>query len=131
MEINAEQIKKALIEIANINNRPNFELAVIREVIFAIQNHCDHPLKERVLNHIEAESEKKLRAVDLEQNMRLLKLRKVCTNDAIKQYLAERTGLCIKLINNMVKGRYEVTGTVWSSIEPVIDQLAAQKRKHR
>lgn len=129
MEINAEQIKKALIDIANINKRPNFEMAVIKDVIFAVQNQCHHPLKERVLHHIENEIEQRSKTVDREQNMRLIKLRNVCTSESIKHYLAERSGICVKLINNMVKGRYEVTGSAWSSIEPVIDQLISQKMK--
>lgn len=129
MEVNAEQIKKALIEIANINKRPNFELTVIRDVVFAIQNQCYHPLKERVLHHIENEIEHRSRTVDREQNMRLIKLRNACTSEAIKYYLAEKSGIGVKLINNMVKGRYEVTAADWASIEPVIDQLISPKMK--
>lgn len=129
MEINTEQIKKALIEIANSNKQPNFEMAVIRDVVFAIQNQCYHPLREKVLHHIENEIEHRSRTVDHEQNMRLIKLRNVCTSEAIKSYLAEKSGIGIKLVNNMVKGRYEVTAATWATIEPVIDQLISQKMK--
>lgn len=127
MEINAKQIKKALIDIANISKRPNFEMAVIKDVIFAFQNQRHHPLKERVIKHIENEIEQRNKAVNREQNMRLIKLRNVCTSESIKHSLAEKSGICVKMINNMVKGRYEVTSSAWSSIEPVIDQLISQK----
>ena len=46
---NTKEIKQALIQIAERKGRPHYNLAVVRDVVEAIKNDLDHPLKAEVI----------------------------------------------------------------------------------
>ncbi len=120
MQVNALQIRQALIAIAREKGRPEFGLCVIRDVIYAVQNNIHHELGDVVLSKIQAELKDRTTLKDCEQTIRLKRLRAVCTSESIKRDLGDESGLGLKYINHMVRGRYEVNNSLWSRLEPLL-----------
>ena len=123
MYVNADQIKIALIDIAEEAGRPHFELSVIRDVIDSIKNNSHHHLKTRVLARIKADLQDRVASKDSEQAIRLKKMRSVCKGESIKRQIGDESGLGLKYINYMVRGRYEINNSVWARIEPLLNQF--------
>lgn len=122
MQVNALQIRQALIAIAKEKGRPEFGLCVIRDVICAIQNNEPHELGRIVLARIQSELKDRTTLKDCEQTIRLKRLRAICTSESIKRSLGEESGLGLKYINHMVRGRYEINNSLWSRLEPLLKQ---------
>lgn len=128
MDVNPDQIRQALIDIADLKGRPPFELVLVREVINSIKNQQSHHLKEAVLSHIKNKLEAK-KEEGLGSAARLSKLRTCCNTETLKNELANMTGLSYSLINSMVRGRYEITTNLWLQVEPCLDQIAEKNTK--
>lgn len=126
MQVNALQIRQALIAIAREKGRPEFGLCVIRDVIYAVQNNIHHELGDVVLSKIQAELKDRTTLKDCEQTIRLKRLRAVCTSESIKRDLGDESGLGLKYINHMVRGRYEVNNSLWSRLEPLLNKYESK-----
>lgn len=126
MQVNALQIRQALIAIAREKGRPEFGLCVIRDVIYAVQNNIHHELGDVVLSKIQAELKDRTTLKDCEQTIRLKRLRAVCTSESIKRDLGDESGLGLKYINHMVRGRYEVNNSLWSRLEPLLKKYESK-----
>ena len=75
-----------------------------------------------VLVRIQAELNDRTKLQDSEQTVRLKKLRSICTSESIKRRLGDESGLGLKYINYMVRGRYEINNGLWSRLEPLLNQ---------
>ena len=51
-QITQQQIKDALIEVADFFGRPHYEVSVVKDVINSFQMNIDHPLKELVVREV-------------------------------------------------------------------------------
>lgn len=126
MEVTKDQIRQALVLVAKDRGRDYFELALIREVIFSIQNNIDHHLNAPVLEKIRCLQEEKCSDTS---KARLKKLRSVCTNSGEKKEMASRLDISFKLFCSMLKGRVEIPLIDWRRMEPIIDREIEYRQK--
>ena len=89
------QIKQALIQIAERNGRPPYELYFVKQVIAAIRSGADHPMRaaveaEQVTGEIVAQSSPKTR---------LDKLIDFCAPRGMRALLARNSGLSFSYLS--------------------------------
>lgn len=134
MRISFDQIKEAMISLANQKGRPHYELSLIKEVAQAIHNNTPHHLKQIVLqevyvlfNHLYQE-EKKEEEYDAEEILKKLTI--VRTLYAGQKALVSRSKVSGRTISLLIRGEYSMTPRILNKIGPVIDDVIKELTLH-
>lgn len=126
MRITLDQVRTALISIANQRGRPQFEMGVIREVYESIQYEYHHALKNIVMQEIfiifgHLYKNKDYDDVNLDEA--LMKITKVKDYYAGQKVLVNRSGVSERTISLLIRRKMLLTVRIWKRIEPVIDEV--------
>lgn len=142
--INTQQVRTALIEIAEQSQRPHFGLFVVREVKDAIINNTHHNLKNAVLSEIyiqygdQYKPEPEFTGIK-DQKVFMEKLLRIRDYYAGQKLIVRASGVSERTISLLLRAKIELTFNVWEKILPVLDQVLTeleaykiekQKQKH-
>lgn len=134
-QITTDQIRTALVHIAEQSNRPHFGMFVVREVVRAIKYNHPHQLKNVVLREIYV-LYGDLYKPDTEQfNIAdkadfLAKLCKIKDYYAGQKILVSESGVSERTISLLLRGKLELTAKVWEKIDPVLDRVLEELEEH-
>lgn len=134
-QITTEQIKTALVQIAEQSKRPHFGMFVVREVIRAIKYNLPHQLKNAVLREIYVlygslykPNTELFKLADNEQFME--KLGQIKQYYAGQKILVSVSGVSERTLSLLLRGKLELTAKVWEKIDPVLDDVLIELEKH-
>lgn len=91
----SKEIRQALIQIADKNNRPHYTQMVVRDVIHAVQNNLDHPLKAAVLAE-------KIQVVSQGPKSKVEIIKEFCAIRGMISHLAEHSGFSVSYLNQII-----------------------------
>lgn len=115
------KIKKALIEIAEKNNRPHYSLIVVREVVQAYINNTDHFLK-RFVDHEISTNENITKSVNNLGESNLAKLIIFCEPRGMACVLAKNAGLTYQFLNKLLLCMSLLTDQLWIQISSAFQE---------
>lgn len=107
--INPQQIKKALVKLAEFKKRPHYEPATVR---YIVENFDTHPLREAILYFCDTS--------EFELGMRYSDLLTVCCNKAMIQLVHRITGIDPQPI---LDGTQVLTNATWEHLKKHFDVL--------
>lgn len=107
--LNPQLIKAALVKLAQFQNRPPYDVCVIRDVIANFNN---HPLREGVLYFCEVTPK--------EYIARLAELERICRTKVMIELATVKSGIDVKAI---LDGELNITNAAWSKLQSVFDAL--------
>lgn len=107
--LNPQQIKKALIKLAEFQKRPPYDVCVVRDII---ANFDTHPLKEAVLYFCEVSPK--------EYTARLAELSQLCRSNAVVQLITDKTGIDVKSI---LDGDVHINNGTWLQLKKHFDYI--------
>lgn len=122
-------IRQALVQIAERNRRPHYDLVVQKAVIEAFRTNQPHHLKEAVLsepvvsNHILSDTE-----------LRLSRAKRITNIYGMTNALAVASNLNVTFLNQVILGHVQLTDEIWGSIEKgieLIEKYPERYEKHR
>lgn len=133
MKITLDQVRTALINIANEKGRPHYGMGVIRDVYNAIlkkEHHC--------LRHITMQEIFTLNSHVCKPHLELAAPPKDAPNklQQIKQYyagqkvLVSKSGVSDRTISLILRGKLEMSPKIWNKIAPIIDDVLEHLKKH-
>jgi hypothetical protein len=134
-QITTQQVKTALIQIAEQSKRPHYGSFVVREVRDAIQKNSYHNLKNLVLREIYiqyGDLYKPEPVVTEIQNKEAFfeKIVQVKNFYAGQKVLVRASGVSDRTISLLLRGKIELTVSVWEKIEPVIDKVLKELEEY-
>lgn len=146
-KVTTEQVKQALIRIAEQSHNNHFGLLVVREVVHAIRNNTHHYLKNQTLQEIySSESDnsenqnKELEMLfDSQKDEVLIKVKKIKTYYAGQKHLVKMSGVSDRAVTLLIRGELQLSYRLWKKIHGVIDEviealetqkIEKEKRKH-
>ena len=109
---NSLQIKQALIQIAKRNGRPPYELYFVREVVRALRNGEDHPMR----GAVEAEKVVGEIADQPSSDSKLDKLIAFCEIDGIRLLLSKYSGVPLQYLKQILLKDKPLTDDLWSQL---------------
>lgn len=118
----SQEIRQALIQIADKANRPHYTQMVVRDVIHAIRNDLDHPLKARVM------SEKTILKTNPDETP-VGHLIKFCQPRGIRQVLADLAGFSERLITAYITGDLPLPNNRYEEISKHFDAALNEFKK--
>lgn len=116
------QIKQALIQIAERNGRPPYELYFVKQVIAAIRSGADHPLKAAV----EAEQVTGEIVANPSTSTRLDKLAAFCAPRGMRELLAKNSGLSSSYISKVLDHSSLLTNSAWDRLSSAFDRTETE-----
>lgn len=122
---NTKEIKQALIQIAERKGRPHYSLAVVRDVVEAIKNDLDHPLKAEVI------AEKVLFVSNEVRDPRIDQLIVFCGQAGMQSMLADVAGIHHVTLNHVLRGNRELTQVVWEKLSGAFEKAERKYRQKR
>lgn len=134
-QITTEQIRTALVQIAEQSKRPHFGMFVVREVVRAIKYNHHHQLKNIVLREIYVLYGNQYKP-DMEQfNIAdkaefMAKLSKIKDYYAGQKVLVSASGVSERTVSLLLRGKLELTAKVWEKIDPVLDKILIELEEH-
>lgn len=134
MRISLDQVRTALINIANQRGRPPFEMAVIRDVYESIQYEYHHPLRNTAMQEIFTtygylyKNSDSGDLVNLEEAFE--KILKVKEYYAGQKVLVSRSGVSERTISLLLRKKMVLTHRIWKRISPVIDLVLQELERH-
>lgn len=134
MRITFEQIRKALVAIADQKGRPHYEMGVVREVADAIQNNTHHHLKIIVMQEIYVQfshlykKEKPKQDINLDEALESLLVIK--NYYAGQKVLVSRSGVSERTVSLLLRKKQELSPRIWSKIEPVLESVLQELARH-
>ena len=116
------QIKQALIQIAERNGRPPYELYFVKQVIAAIRSGADHPMRaaveaEQVTGEIVAQSSPKTR---------LDKLIDFCAPRGMRALLARNSGLSFSYLSQILDRTNTLSDSAWEKFSGAFDRTETE-----
>jgi hypothetical protein len=134
MRITNDQIRKALVAIAELKNRPHYEMSVVREVIDAINLNSHHRLKTLTLQEIYTQYGNRgiLLTEDkpFDPEACVLKITEVKAYYAGQKALVTRSGVSERTISLILSNKQKLTQKMWRKIEPVIDEVLSDLKRY-
>lgn len=122
--LNPQQIKKALIKLAEFKQRPPYEPIVVRTVI---ANFEIHPLREAILYFCEQDPS--------EQVARYDELKKLCCSHEVREHAERLTGLDIQSLHReetlITNAAWFKLLHKWDEIEAYAFELSEKKKKKK
>lgn len=135
MRITLDQVRTALVSIANQKGRPDdFGMGVIRAVYESIQYEYNHPLKNIVMQEIFTQfghlykNNDNPEEVNIEEALE--KILKVKNFYAGQKVLVSRSGVSERTISLLIRKKMTLTVRIWKRIEPVIDDVINELDRH-
>lgn len=142
--ISTQQVRTALIQVAEQSNRPHFGMLVVRDVKEAIKNNTYHNLKNRVLREIYIQygdlyKPQVENTIIIEKTRFMEKLFQIKNYYAGQKVLVRTSGISERTISLLFRGKIELTFGVWKKLLPVLDrvledletyEIEKQKQKH-
>lgn len=116
----ALEIRQAMIQIAERKNRPHYTAMVVRDVIYAIQNNLDHPLKAEVL----AEGVQAASIARPKTNLELIK--EFCSVRGISKYVAKHAGISESYLAAILKQERALTSDVYQKIKSAFSRAETE-----
>lgn len=107
--LNPQQIRKALVRLAEFKQREHYTPFAVREII---SNFETHPLKEAILYFCENDPE--------EQRIRLFELGMVCRTNVMRDLATEHTGIDVR---SLLTGEHIITNSTWLKLKQHFDEL--------
>lgn len=126
MSMTADNIRIALIQIAERMDRPPFDMIVVRDVINAFRYGVDHHLKDAV--HEEKVVLSSREPTELE--LRLTKLKDVTSKYGMAGALAKASGVDVIKINKISCGDHDLNDATWHALEKGMQLLAQDTDKY-
>ena len=119
---NSLQIKQALIQIAKRNGRPPYELYFVREVVQALRNGEDHPMRaaveaEKVIGEIIAQTSPKTK---------LDKLAAFCAPRGMRALLARNSGLSFSYLSQILDRSNTLSDSAWDKFSSAFDRTETE-----
>ena len=119
----SQDIRQALIQIAERHNRPHYTACVVRDVLNAVQNDLEHPLKdlvksELVVSHCTYSSSN------------LFQLHKFCLLRGMPEILAEVANIPLRALRAYLSCERAITDKTWLKLESSFE-AASQEYKLR
>lgn len=114
----SQDIRQALIQIAERHNRPHYTAYVVRDVLNAFHNDLDHPLKNLVKH--EAVIEKPVDHSSLGQ------LQAFCSVRGARLILAKHSGVSESLITSLVNGWTGLLDDLWRQLSSAFDRTETE-----
>lgn len=106
----SQQIRQALIQIAERNNRPHYTLLVVRAVIDAIHSGSDHPLKDVVENEVVKDS------IIMDTSI-VGELQQFCARRGIREILIEKSNISSSSLEGYLSYERVITDDAWSKLK--------------
>ena len=119
------EIKRALIQIAERNNRPYYTPEFVRQVVAAIRSGADHPLKAAV----EAEKVVGEIVANPSTSTRLDKLAAFCAPRGMREVLAKNSGLSSSYISKVLDHSSLLTNSAWDRLSSAFDRTETEFMK--
>ena len=119
------QIKQALIQIAERNGRPPYELYFVRQVVAAIRSGADHPLRAAV----EAEKLEGNFFDKPSSDSKLDKLAAFCAPRGMRELLAKNSGLSSSYISKVLDHSSLLTNSAWDRLSSAFDRTETEFMK--
>lgn len=116
----SQEIRQALIQIADKANRPHYTQMVVRDVIHAIRNDLDHPLKEVVLGT------KTLVEVKAPPKTNLEVLREFCAVRGVSRILAKNVGISDRYMTALLGCERNLTDELFSRMKSCFDRTETE-----
>ena len=121
----SQDIRQALIQIAERNNRPHYTACVVRDVLFAFHNDLDHPLKRAVMNEVVV-------TVDIDGTSQLAQLKKFCLLYGMREILAQVAGVPLRTLRAYLACERAITDKTWVKLQSSFDAaLSEYERKNK
>lgn len=126
MNISASHIRKALIQIAEKNSRPYFDVVVQRDVINAFRHNRAHALKNAVLG--EKISLEIAFSVD---EYRIEILKKITKQQGMASILARAAELDPMYLGRIIRGEKELSDQDWIQLQEGIKRLKVDDQDYK
>lgn len=126
MNISANHIRKALIQIAEKNSRPYFDVVVQRDVINAFRHNRAHALKNAVLG--EKISLEIAFSVD---EYRIEILKKITKQQGMASILARAAELDPMYLGRIIRGEKELSDQDWIQLQEGIKRLKVDDQDYK
>ena len=107
--INPQQIKKALVKLAEFKQRPHYDPCTVRHII---ENFETHPLREAILYFCDIDP--------IEHRTRYVDLLGICRNNAMIALVERITGIDPK---PLLDGTQKITNATWQHLQSHFDAL--------
>lgn len=107
--LNPQQIKRALVRLAEYKQREHYTPMAVRHIIESFNS---HPLREAILYFCETDPH--------EQRVRLHELRTLCRTNVMRDLTTEHTGIDIRAL---LKEECIITNHVWMLLKKKWDEL--------
>lgn len=135
MRITLDQVKLALINIANNRDRPHYELSVVRDVYYSIKYEYHHKLKNIVMQEIftlyahlyQIENQTKT----FNHDEALAKILKIKEFYAGQKILVLKSGVSERTISLIFRKKIRLTPRVWKRISPIVDEVLKDLERHQ
>lgn len=119
---NSLQIKQALIQIAKRNGRPSYEFYFVREVVRALRNGEDHPMRaaveaEKVVGEIVAQPS---------SDSKLDKLADFCAPRGMRELLAKNSGLSYLYLSQILDRTHTLSDSAWDKFSSAFDRAETE-----
>lgn len=114
----SQDIRQALIQIAERNKRPHYTACVVRDVLFAFHNDLDHPLKKLVQAEIIVE--KPIDSTNLGQ------LQAFCSVRGARLILAKHSGVHDSVITALVNGWSGLSNDLWRQLSSAFSRTETE-----
>ena len=116
------QIKQVLIQIAERNGRPPYELYFVRQVVAAIRSGADHPMRaaveaENVIGEITAQPSSKTK---------LGKLMDFCAPRGMRALLARNSGLSFSYLSQILDRTNTLSDSAWDKFSSAFDRTETE-----
>ncbi len=117
----AQQIRKALIQITERNNRPHYTAMVVRDVLDAFRNNLDHPLKSAV------DEEKVI--LSIVDEPKLAELKDFCLPRGMREILAEISGFSVRRLFAYTSHELILTESAWIQLKEKFPKALKEYQK--
>ncbi len=119
------EIKQALIQIAERNGRPPFELCFVRQVVQAIRNGIDHPMRDLV----EAEKIKSEFFATPSSGSKHDRLTIFCAPRGMRELLSKNSGISVSYISHVLNHGTLLTDSAWDRLSSAFDRTETEFMK--
>lgn len=133
MKITLDQVRTALINIANEKGRPHYGMGVIRDVYNAIlekEHHCLRYITMQEIFTLNSCVKKPHMEYSAPPEDALSKLLKIKQYYAGQKVLVSKSGVSDRTISLILRGKLEMSSRVWNKIAPIIDEVLEDLQKH-
>lgn len=101
----SQEIRQALIQIAERNRRPHYTAMVVRDVLEAYRNNKPHPLKA----HVDAETV----VINVVDTSNIGQLKEFCAPRGMREILARLTGYSIRQLCAFTSHETTLQESIW------------------